>query len=466
MRASAAAEKSGCRAVGIISTAFMKQSRVIARALGMPDLAVAEYPGNVSLDDEETFLRKVEGLVPQIVQGLSSPNLPGERPEEPRLRDVVYEGTLDEVQEFYHSRQWTDGLPIVPPTAERIERFLEFTDRSPEERIGILPPERREATVWNVAVNGVMAGCRPEYMPILLGIVEAIADPAYRLEDAGSTSGGEPVVVLNGPLIKELDFNYGQGVARVGRRANTSVGRFLRLYMRNVAGFRIPPGETDKACIGAGFNVALAENEEAVAALGWKSFAAEQGLSNGNVVSVMNVRSVSPPIYSAGTAAANHLRKFTDVWGKGTWLWSAYQGPRSLKMNGILAMPPIVAKVIAGEGLTKRDVGRYLYDNAWMTAGVMEQSARDDGGNTGFDLCAFVEQGLIPSEYCRSHDPDRLVRIFWKPEELGIVVTGDPLRNLSRGYMGGGKSGATTSKEIRLPHKWHQLRQKPDLPAQ
>src|SRR5262249_7443189 len=157
-----------------------------------------------------------------------------------------------------------DGLPVIPPTVDRVKAFLGCTDRSASEVLGVLAPEKREATVMNVAVNGVMAGCRPEDMPILLAVVECITDPAFRMEDAGSTPGWEPLVVVSGPLVRALDFNSGTGVMRVGRQANASVGRFVRMYMRNVAGLRAPPGVTDQAGFGANFNMALAENEDAV----------------------------------------------------------------------------------------------------------------------------------------------------------------------------------------------------------
>ena len=97
----------------------------------------------------------------------------------------------------------SDGLPIVPPTVERVAEFLRFCDRPGETELGVLLPDKRHATVWNVAVNGVMAGCRPEYMPILVALVEAMADPRYGVEHSGNTPGAETLIILNGPLIKE-----------------------------------------------------------------------------------------------------------------------------------------------------------------------------------------------------------------------------------------------------------------------
>ena len=140
----------------------------------------------------------------------------------------------------------------------------------------MLLPDNRMATVWNVAVNGVMAGCRPEYMPILVALVEAMADPQYGVEHSGNTPGAETLIMLNGPLIKQLGFNYEQGALRDGFQANTSIGRFWRLYLRNVAGFLLH--QNDKGTFGNTWRVVLAENEDSLARMGWTTIAADMGV--------------------------------------------------------------------------------------------------------------------------------------------------------------------------------------------
>ena len=169
-------------------------------------------------------------------------------------------GTFEEINDYFYRNELSDGLPIVPPTRERIGRFLARTDLPPQHVIGILPPEQRAATVWSVAVNGAMAGCRPEYMPILVALVEAMADPYYGVEHSGNTPGAETQIILNGPIITELGFNHTQGATRDGHRPNTSIGRFWRLYLRNVAGFRLH--QNDKATYGNTWRVVVAENED------------------------------------------------------------------------------------------------------------------------------------------------------------------------------------------------------------
>ncbi|MFH1485762.1 MAG: UGSC family (seleno)protein, partial [Chloroflexota bacterium] len=273
------------RSVSIVASGFLKQAEGVAHGLGAQNLALAEYPGVIMVDSKEELRKKVEDvLLENIVRGLTSPVKAEKKTAEPEPRDVVFKGTLGEVQDFFYDNLWTEGLPIIPPTIEEIEKFLRFTDRSPDEVLGALLPENREATIWNVAVNGVMAGCKPEYMPILIAVVEAIADPEFRIEDSGSTPGWEPLIILNGPIIKDLDFNYGSGVMRVGKRANTSIGRFLRLYMRNIAGMRITPSGTDKGSIAQTFNVVLAENEDAVTQIGWQPFSVDRGFKAGDNV--------------------------------------------------------------------------------------------------------------------------------------------------------------------------------------
>jgi len=322
--------------------------------------------------------------------------------------------------------------------------------------IGVLPPESRQATVWNTAVNGVMAGCQPEYMPVLLAVVEAIADPVFRLRNAGSTPGWEPLVIVNGPIVRQLAFNFGTGAMRAGRRANTSIGRFLKLYMRNIAGLRIPPGEGDKGTIGANFNVALAEDEELVARLGWTSFGIDRGFHSGDsVVTVQGVLYTSPPIYSSGEAARSHLEMLTEIFGQAC-AYRAHVGAKNRGYEPLLVLGPSVARVIAHDGLSKDDVRRFLFEHAHMSAETMERYALA-GGHTNFNLRSLVDNGEIPQEYALSTDPQRRVPVFVSADMIGIVVAGDVGRNQSKGYVINHVHGTPVSRKVALNS--HYLRQ-------
>jgi len=426
------------------------------------------YPGVILTDTSDVFRDKVRNvIIDGVTRALTAraepsrvvaePESPRPESPEPEPRQVVVSGSFDEVQETFIDRLWSDGLPIVPPTLDRVDRFLAWTDRDPGEVIGVLLPEKREATVWNVAVNGVMAGCRPEYMPVLLAVVEGLADPVFRIEDAGATPGWEPLVVLSGPLVDELDFNHGTGVLRVGRQANTSIGRFTRLYMRNVAGLRIPPGHTDQGAIASGFNVVLADNDQATRRIGWPTYRADLGYPDDqSVVSIQSVVSTSAPIYTGGDRAEDHLETLALLFANAMGPW-AYTGASHQAWHPLLVLGPSVAGALAGFGLTKDDIRNYLQEHARMPAGVMERYAAQVGA-TGFNLAERARRGKIPAYYGTSDDPERLVPMVPRAEWINIVIAGNPGRNQSRAYINNHSQGAHVSHPVQLPARWEDLR--------
>jgi hypothetical protein len=451
LRASFTAERAGIPAVSIIGELFEKLARLASLSLGVDEAPLVVYPGRIMMDDEETFRRKLEtSVADQIVAGLttSAPRLL-DAANEPEPRDVVFSGSLDEVQEYFHDQLWTDGLAVIPPTVDRVERFLEFTSRDPETVLGVLLPEQRQATVWNVAVNGVMAGCRPEYMPVLLAVVEAVSDPVFRLEDGGSGGGWEPLITVSGPILKELDFNAGTGVRRIGRRANSSIGRFLRLYIRNVAGQRIPPGEHDKGGIGNNFNVVLAEDEATVRSIGWPTYGDDLGVPAGrSAVTVQGVVAESAPFGEHGGESdepLTYLKPLVEVFGKailGHWVWT---GLTFDHWDPTIILSPHAAKVLAEHGWTKDDVRAYLHSESKLP---LSQILRRGYRYSKVDIEEKVRAGLLPPEFHESNDPDRLVSTFVRPEAIRIVVAGNPDMYWQRGIMNNFSHGAPVTKLV------------------
>ncbi len=453
-RASTIAENAGVPSATIVATAFLRQAGVVAKGEGMADLCIAEFPGVIMTQSDEELRRNTRDvLVPNIVEQLTRAVGHGEEVVEPDKRDVVFTGTLDEVNEYFIEHQWTDGLPIVPPTIDRIEAFLAFTDRDPDEVLGVIQPENREATVWAVAANGVMSGARPEYMPILIAVVEAMAEPNFYARDFGATPGLEPLIVVNGPIVKQLGFNYETAVMRVGRQSNTSVGRFARMFLRNIVGLRFAPDDADKASIGVGMNVAVAENEDAVSEIGWPSHAEGFGFARGeNVVTVQSMMASTIPIYTAGDTAEQHLDTLVEIFGGMCAGW-AHTGIKKRKNFPLLIMSPGVAKVIARSGYSKRDVQQYLFDHTKISVRTLSRHAWELG-YTSYDLQQLHDEGMVSDAYVESDDPDRLVPVFVAPEGIGIVLSGDPGRNQSRGYVQNQSHGYPTAKRIELPRDW------------
>ncbi|ODT83705.1 MAG: hypothetical protein ABS76_01970 [Pelagibacterium sp. SCN 64-44] len=457
VRASIVAERAGFPSATIVATAFLTQGRANARGEGVADLGIAEFPGVIMTQSKEELERNTaEVLVPNIIAQLTRIAPAAAREKEPEPRAIVCRGTLDEVNEFFLTRRWTDGLPIIPPTVERVESFLRFTDRDPAQVLGVIQPENREATVWTAAVNGVMAGCRPEYMPILIAIVEAMADPQFYARDFGASPGLEPMVIVNGPMVKDLGFNSGAGVLRVGRQANTSIGRFARLYLRNIVGIRPWPDDTDKSSIGQGMNVVLAENEEAVSEVGWTSFAEHMGFSRGeNVVTVQSTLASTIPIYTAGDTAREHLDTLVEIFGGSCAGW-AHTGIKKAKNCPILVMSPGVARILAREGLSRSDVQRYIFENTSMSVRTLKRHAWELG-YTEYDLKQLHAEGMVSDAYVTSDDPDRLVPVFVRPETIGIVLSGDPGRNQSKGFIQNQSHGYPTARRVELPANWDEL---------
>ena len=168
----------------------------------------------------------------------------------------------DDPIEYYFERGWTDGLPVVPPTAEKIGAFLDAAGRSPSEILGTEPVRGRVVTLEKVAINAVMAGCRPEYFPVVVATIEAMLEPEHNLHAVTvSTMGAAPLLVVNGPVVDEIGLNSGVSVFGPGRRANATIGRAIRLTIMNVTGAL--PGDLDQSSLGhAGkYTWCIAEDE-------------------------------------------------------------------------------------------------------------------------------------------------------------------------------------------------------------
>ncbi len=190
LRASEACERAGFPTSSLVCEGFLGQAAATSVGLGMPNLPVALIPGHPGAQSVAELRANVRNITAQqVIDNLLTQPAEHRTLPEPSARDIVFRGTFEEVNAHFYEREWSDGLPIVPPTLEKIEEFLSFTDRLPDESLGILLPESRAATIWAVAVNGVMAGCRPQYMPILVALIEAMADPTYGVEHSGNTPG-------------------------------------------------------------------------------------------------------------------------------------------------------------------------------------------------------------------------------------------------------------------------------------
>lgn len=193
-------------------------------------------------------------------------------------RKIEYAPDDDPVEMCYR-RGWTDGLPVTPPTDVRVLRMLKGTPRKPDEIVGKIPPYLAPCTVEKVAINAVMAGCHPEYMPVLLAVLEAALEPVFTLHGVlATTYFSSPVIIVNGPVAKRIGMNSGINALGQGNRPNMTIGRALNLIVRNVGGGK--PGEADRATLGAPSKIGLcfAEDESDPT---WEPLSVARGFQRG-----------------------------------------------------------------------------------------------------------------------------------------------------------------------------------------
>jgi hypothetical protein len=406
--------------------------------------------GHPGVQSKEMLERNVlEVTLEGVIDNLLKAPKPAGAGDEPGARDVIVRGGFQEINDTFYDHGFSDGLPIVPPTREKVEAFLRHTDRDPGESLGVLLPDSRAATIWSIAVNGVMAGCRPEYMPVLIALIEAMADPEYGVEHSGNTPGGETLIIVNGPVIQQLGFNYTQGVMRDGFRPNTSIGRFWRLYLRNVAGFL--PHQNDKATFGNTWRVVVAENEEVLKRIGWEPNCADFGFAPGestvtiarytggnhiSSVSGSTPETMMPYLYDAMIRQYSWQLMFTVGQGMGT-------------LRPLMLLSPIIAETIAGWGWSRADLKRRLFEHARIPAREFERILRDWTQKPTWNLAEEARAGRIPKVFHESDDPNRRVPLVWKPEDYMLAVTGDLTRNSVYVFAHNGVLGYPVAKRIR-----------------
>lgn len=464
LRASEICERAGFPTSSLVCEGFLGQAAATAVGLGMPNLPVATIVGHPGAQTpEEVRAHAVRVTADEVIANLLQQPEEAELAPEPGPREIVFTGSFEEVNAHFIANEWSDGLPIVPPTPEKIAEFLSFTPRRPEESLGIVLPESRAVTIWSVAVNGVMAGCRPEYMPILVALAEAMADPMYGVEHSGNTPGAETLIVLNGPIIKQLGFNFEQGVLRDGFQANTSVGRFWRLALRNIAGFL--PHKTDKGTFGNTFRVVLAENEDSIARAGWTPNSADMGFTAGdNTVTITRMTGGGVLASVTGARPEDMLPYIADGLAKQTG-WEVVFTVGGLTFGTLrpaVVLTPILAETIAKAGWTKADVKQYLFDHARLPAWKIEKYTETWADFPIGSLAHQVNLGRLPKVFAESDDPERMVPLVFCPDDIMVLVSGDPLRTNAYVFAHNGYLGFPTAKKIQLPEDWAKRVKAPD----
>jgi hypothetical protein len=334
---------------------------------------------------------------------------------------------LTDAMELLFESGWTDGLPVIPPTPRNVQRMLTGTARQPDELIGRIPPKGGRATVEKIAINAVMAGCKPAYLPVVITAVEALLDDRCNTRGVQcSTHIATPLVIVNGPIVQELGINSGHNVFGQGWRANATIGRAVKLVLVNLGG--AIPGVTDKATFGhpGKFTYCIAENE---AANPWELLHVERGFAaSDSTVTVFGAE--APHNINNHWSATPHdlLRTIADS--------MASLGSNHLYLGGesFVVLGPEHAEVLAKAGWTKRDVRSFLFDQARKPLAQVKL-----GGMYGPE----THRNLWPRWIDHDNEMER-IPIARRAEDIAILVAGGAGRHSV--YLPGWGSRSVTRK--------------------
>lgn len=312
---------------------------------------------------------------------------------------------LEAINRIYRDKRWSDGLPIVPPTAARVERMLAQTRRSRDEVIASVAPGFGVATVERIAVNAVLAGCDPEYLPVLIAATEAVADPAFNLQGIQATTNSVAVwLVINGPIAQRLQVNATFNCLGQGAWANATLGRALRLILQNIGGAL--PGEMDRATHGqpGKYSFCCAENEENHP---WQPLHVERGFAaDCSTVTVVGAEGTMN-MNTHSKDAAELLRIIADTMMHPPSNEYCHSG------EPWLILGPEHAEILKRGGLSKAEVKRRLWELSKMPAERMSVK----------DLLRVRESR---TEELGEIRPDTLLPIALYPEDIQIIVAGGP----------------------------------------
>lgn len=321
--------------------------------------------------------------------------------EGPAARAFQLEDDWPAISELYMERGWTDGLPIVPPTDERVGEFLRWTDRARRDLVAVLPPRQGEATIERLAINAVMAGCRPEYFPVLVAAVESVADPAFNLDAVQATTHPvTPLLIVNGPIARQVGLNAGYNAFGQGFRANLTIGRALRLVLMNVGGGL--PGSGDRATQGTPAKIAycVAENEQASP---WEPLHVEAGFEpDASTVTAVPCEGPHNIQDHYSTTGLGILHTIAGAMGQA--------GSNNLLDRGwpVLSLGPEHAATLARDGYGKRAIKEFLFEHARFPLGRLGDEYR---------RTQVIRHGVVD-------DAGTMVPIVESPDAISIIVVG------------------------------------------
>jgi len=394
--------------VTVCTDVFAPLGKLEARQLGRSDLSivvVAHPIGNLPTADVEAVgVAASDAVATAFVSAIDVPDdEPSRITVAPPAARVAAPTDADAFYDFAESRGWSDGLPLLLPTGQRVARALDYLEREPSEVIGIIPPRRAVATVEIVVANAVAAGCRPEHIPVVLAAVEGLCRPGYNLYGIQATTGSAaPMTVVFGPIAAQLGVHAGSGCLGPSVRANATIGRAIRMVMWNVGGGR--PGVLDRATHGqpGKYGMCISEN---LAESPWPSLHVERGFApDANVVLVHTIMGTEDLIDYSSTNADDLLTMLSSGLGGMAVNHVLYGG------YSMLLLCPEHAQMLADAGWTRAAVQRHFVERLHVTCAEFPLESQETLERKRPRHFAEGSPATIP--------------VFDTPDHLTIVVAG------------------------------------------
>ena len=406
-------EKLSIPTVTITTTEFASLARDTAFGQGAePSFVVVPHPmGMISLAE---IRQKAESVFPEILKAatdwqpvvkptlLAKPAYPAEK--------LKLKGTVENINAIFLSRGLSLGIPIIPPTPELVGEMLKATSRRPEEVVGRVPPRMGVLTIELVATHAVMAGCKPSYMPLLISALEAFLDPIANWRGITTTTAtSAAMVIVNGPIVKEIGLASGQGAAGKMHHANASIGYAINLALGIVGGSK--PPTPDKSTLGGPADFVcwiFGENEDKLPA-GWKPFHVDRGFKESD--SVVTVMGIYPPVDNIDHWSITP-EEHVNWWSHLVTPLLSIGGPcwiTQMEQPHIIGLGAEHAQLVAGAGWTKDQFRKALWEKARIPFSAWPKGCP----NTDLFLKKF---GKVT--------PDTLVPFTFKPQDLHVIIAG------------------------------------------
>jgi hypothetical protein len=378
----------------------------------------------------------VDGALEALINALTKPLTDEEKSPKPKEIEkparIVFKGSLEEVNRFFYQRGWTDGLPIIPPTEEAVADMLTGTDLPPDHLLGKLESRLGKAIIEKIAINAVMAGALPTYMPVLIAGTKLLLESERGFMGyttfGFSTGSWAPFWIINGPVRNEINVNNGSGAFSPGNIANSAIGRAMGLIIKNIGGVR--KGVEDMGVMGnpMKYSMVIAENEEDSP---WEPLHVEHGYKKEESTITLSFPQTYLQHWPYSSDAEGVLRSVIDQITRG--------------MRYTLIFTPPHAKNLAREGWTKEDIKEFISEYARIPGARFNNMPAIGGGRPG------LYKGKISA---REIDT---VALITDPRFIRIIVAGGPGAFIAHAVGGGATPGMKQTQKIELPKNWDKL---------